>query len=46
MATISRVLNFDAATIQGWPLVKDSVYCTEAPSVWLLVNIVDQVEDK
>ena len=46
MATISQVLNFDVATIQGRSLTEGSIYCTEAPSVQLLFNIVWQVKDK
>ena len=38
-ATISHLLNFDATTIQGQPLIEGSVYCIEAPSIWLLFNI-------
>ena len=41
-ATISHVLNFDMATIQGWPLIEGDVYCTEAPSMWLLFSTLDQ----
>ena len=40
LLAISHFLNFDAATVQGWPLIEGSIYCTEAPSVWLLFNIV------
>ena len=40
MATISHLFNFDAATIQGQPLIKGGIYCTEVPSMWLLFNIV------
>ena len=37
--SVATTLNFVAATIQGWPLIKGSVYCTEAPSLQLLFNI-------
>ena len=40
VATICHVINFDAATIQGWPLIDGDIYCIEAPSVRLLFNIV------
>ena len=40
VATIVPLLNFDAATIQGRPLIEGGVYCTEALSVQLLFNIV------
>ena len=40
MVTISNLLNFDVATIQGRPLIEGGVYCTEAPSMRLLFNIV------
>ena len=40
MATISHVLIFDAAIIQGQPLIEDDAYCTKAPSVQLLFNIL------
>ena len=40
VATIIHVLNFNAATIQGWPLIEGGVYCTETPSVWRLFKQV------
>ena len=33
VATISHVLNFNATTIRGEPLIDGDVYCTEAPNV-------------
>ena len=39
MITISHVLNFDAATIQGQPLIEGGIHCTEAHSLQLLFNI-------
>ena len=36
-ATISH---FDVATIQGQPIIEGGIYCTEAPSMQLLYNIV------
>ena len=39
-ATIVPVLNFDAATIQGRPLIEGGVYCTEVLSVWQQFKIV------
>ena len=41
MATINHVLNFDAATIQVQALIEGGIYCTEAPSVQLLFNVVE-----
>ena len=29
MAIINHIFNFDVATIQGWPLIKGGIYCTE-----------------
>ena len=43
-ATISYVLKLDAATIQGWPLFKGSVYYTEAARVWLLLNNYNSIQ--
>ena len=40
MATISQLLNFDVATIQGRPLIKGGFHCIETLSVQLLFNIV------
>ena len=41
-----HVLKLDAATIQGWILFEGSVYCTEAPSMWLLFNNYNLIEMK
>ena len=38
--TISHVLIFDVANIQERPLIEGGIYCTEAPCVQLLFNIV------
>ena len=40
LGSFSNLSNLDAATIQGRPLIEGSIYCTEAPSVRLLFNIV------
>ena len=40
VATISHLLNFDAATIQGRLLIEGGIYCTEIPSMRLLFNII------
>ena len=39
-ATISHLLNFTVATIQGRPLIEGGVYCTEALSVQQLFDKV------
>ena len=39
LLTISHLLNFDAATVQGRPLIEGGIYCTEAPSVYSVVTI-------
>ena len=40
VATISNLLNFDMASTQEQPLITGDVYCTKAPSMWLLFNMV------
>ena len=46
MATITRVVKLDAATIQGRLLFEGSVYYTEASSMWLLFNNYNSIKLK